>query len=136
MGVFVMKSFVTFILLFSIACSSIFGLMHSENEKFIQGKWQVAGEHKSDKGADQTWFLEWEFENGRFKQNGYPPILQEGNYKVFEDSKETLKLKLFKQKGTFGDNDSDLIIVIDKENNKLMIDGKDGFTKTNIKKIV
>jgi hypothetical protein len=131
-----MKSICAFILLFAIACSSIFGLMNNENEKFIQGKWQVSGEHKSENGAGQAWYLEWEFENGKFKQFGYPPILQEGNYKVSEVGNETMKLKLYKQKGTFGEGDSELIIVIDKENNSLNIDGKGGFTKQTIKKIV
>lgn len=124
-----MKFFCTFILLFAIACSSIFGLMHSENEKFIQGKWQVAGEHNSEKGVGQSWFLEWEFENGRFTQNGYPPLQQEGNYKIIEDRNDTIKLKLYKQNGTYGVEDSELKVVVDKENKKLKIEEMEGFTK-------
>ena len=124
-----MKIFFAFILLLAIACSSIFGLMNNENEKFIQGKWQVAGEHMSNSGESHTWFLEWEFENGRFIQNGYPPILQEGNYKIIESKDNTLKLKLYRQNGTFGEKDSELIIVIDREKENLRIDGKNQFTK-------
>lgn len=99
----------------------------SENEKFIQGTWFLAGETPEENGPGHAWFLEWEFNNGKFVQKGYPPILQEGNYDVMEDEENRLKLRLKKQKGTFGTKDSELELVIDREARTLSIDGKNGF---------
>lgn len=49
----------------------------SETEKYFQGTWRAAGEIDL-----HTWFLEWTFNSGRFKQLGYPAIFQEGKYMV------------------------------------------------------
>jgi hypothetical protein len=127
-----MKTITAFILLFTISCGGDFLSFKSENEKFIQGKWRLAGTFGDDE--NRAWFLEWEFDNGKFTQNGYPPILQEGKYKILEDNKNTLKLKLYKQKGTFGDDDSELTIIVDKEEKTLTINGKKDFMRIIVEK--
>ena len=45
--------------------------------EYLQGTWRAAGETPDR----HTWFLEWTFKDGRFKQTGYPPIKQEGKYR-------------------------------------------------------
>lgn len=103
------------------ACS----LMMNEEEKFIQGTWRASGE--IDKG--HSWFLEWTFDKGKFEQIGYPPITQEGKYKVLKTEGNKLTLELYDQKGTFGTEKSTLEIVIDREKNKLKIGSTEGFTR-------
>lgn len=125
-----MKLFFAFIILFAIACSSIFGLMNSDNESFIQGKWQIAGESISDKSLKNTKLIEWKFENGKFSQKGTLPIIKKGRYKILEDHHNILKLKLYNQKGKIGEKSSELEIVVDKKNKRLIIDGKGEFAKT------
>ena len=117
-----MKLITAFVLVFSIACGSIMDLK-SENEKFIQGKWHLAGTI-GDGEENRAWYLEWGFKNGEFTQSGYPPIKQEGKYKVIESKDNTIKLKLYKQKGTFGEEDSELKIIIDKENKTISINNR------------
>lgn len=127
-----MKIFTAIILVFSVACGSIFN-SKSENEKFIQGKWSLAGKI-GDESENRAWYLEWEFKDGEFKQSGYPPIQQEGKYKVIKNKENTLTLKLFKQKGTFGEKDSELKIIIYKETGTISINGKKGFKKVSVEK--
>jgi hypothetical protein len=96
-----------------------------ENEKFIQGKWRVTGEN-----GGYAWFLEWTFDNGNFKQMGYPPIIQEGKYKVLSVGDSQIRLELYEQKGTFGDEKREIEILIDKQAKQLTIAGTKGFTRT------
>lgn len=124
-----MKLLSAIILLFAIACSGIFGLMNSDNESFIQGKWQIAGESISDKSLEKTKPIEWKFENGKFSQIGFSTVLKKGRYKILEDHNNILKLKLYNQKGKFGKKRTELEIVVDKKNERLIIDGKREFSK-------
>lgn len=94
----------------------------SETEKYIQGKWRAAGQF--DRHA---WFLEWTFDNGRFKQTGYPAIFQEGKYKVVSLADDKITIELYEQKGTFGENNRKVEIVIDKEIQQLSISNTTGF---------
>jgi hypothetical protein len=96
-----------------------------ENEKFIQGTWRVTGEN-----GGYGWFLEWTFQNGNFKQTGYPPIIQKGKYKVLSTAGGRITLELYEQKGTFGDQKRELLILLDKQANQLTISGTKGFTRT------
>ena len=130
-----MKLLFAFILLFAIACSSIFGLMNSDNESFIQGKWQIAGESISDKSAEKSNLIEWKFENGKFSQIGFSAVMKQGRYKVLEDHHNILKLKLYNQKGKIGNKSLELEIVVDKQNERLIIDGKSEFSKTANKSV-
>lgn len=96
-----------------------------ENEKYIQGTWRVTGEN-----GGRSWFLEWTFENGKFKQTGYPPIIQEGKYRVIGETDNKITLELYEQKGTFGDDTRRIEILIDTKTNQLTISGTRGFTRT------
>ena len=126
-----MKILAALILFVAVSCSG--GLLdtQSENEKFIQGKWHLSGNVPGDE--DISWFLEWEFDDGQFTQNGYPPILQKGKYKVIDDKKDNLTLKLYKQKGTWGEEDSELKVFINRKDGTLTIQGKSNFKKLDKK---
>jgi hypothetical protein len=97
-----------------------------EPEKYIQGKWRAAGE--TDR---HTWFLEWTFDNGSFKQSGYPPITQDGKYKVVNVADNKITLELYDQKGTFGEEKSKVEILINPETKQLTISGMKEFSRVN-----
>jgi hypothetical protein len=96
-----------------------------ENEKLIQGKWRVTGEN-----GGYGWYLEWTFDHGKFKRMGYPPIIQEGKYKVLKADDNQIMLELYEQKGTFGEEKRELLISIDKQKNQLTISGTNGFSRS------
>lgn len=96
----------------------------SQAEDFIQGKWRTAGEN-----GGHAWFLEWNFDGGKFKQVGYPPILQEGKYKITKVGNGKIFLELFEQKGTFGEETKTVEIVIDSQTKLLNIEQMKGFSK-------
>ena len=95
------------------------------NEKYIQGTWRVEGEN-----GGKSWYLEWTFAGGSFKQMGYPPIIQEGKYRVITEDGNKITLELYEQKGTFGDETRKIEISIDKEANQLTISNTKGFKRT------
>ncbi|NJM52844.1 MAG: hypothetical protein HC846_05290 [Blastocatellia bacterium] len=97
----------------------------SEAEEFIKGKWRATGEHSSK----HTWYLEWTFNSGKFKQVGYPPILQEGKYKIVVVGNGKITLELYEQKGTFGEEKKTIEIVISSQTKLLNIERMNGFSK-------
>lgn len=101
-----------------------------EAEKFIQGKWRVAGEN-----GGHAWFLEWTFDSGKFKQIGYPPILQEGKYKITTTENGKITLELYEQKGTFGEETKTIEIVFDSQTKLLKIEQMKGFSKVEQKEL-
>lgn len=96
----------------------------SEAEKFLQGKWRAAGGDNI-----RAWFLDWTFDNGKFKQVGYPPIQQEGKYKILRAEKEKITLELYEQKGTFGEETETLEIFIDPKTKLLTISQIKNFSR-------
>ncbi|MCY7347350.1 MAG: hypothetical protein LH614_14135, partial [Pyrinomonadaceae bacterium] len=101
-----------------------------DDETFIQGKWRLVGEFPKDKsGRSRVWFLEWTFADGKFLQTGYPPIKQEGKYRIVKRDEDKLTLELYEQKGTFGTKDRQIEIVIDKKNKRLKIMKQEGFSR-------
>lgn len=95
-----------------------------EVEKYIQGTWRAEGENNQ-----RSWFLEWTFAGGKFKQTGYPPILQEGSYRIVNVADGRITIELFAQKGNFGDQPRTIEIVTDPEDEKLTISGTKGFLR-------
>ncbi len=95
------------------------------SEDFIQGAWRLTGENDG-----HAWFLEWTFDRGRFNLKGYPPLYQEGKYRVIKKDGDRLTLELYDQKGNFGTDDRTIEVVIDKKKDTLMIDSKGAFKRT------
>jgi hypothetical protein len=96
------------------------------SDRYIQGKWRAAGQT-----GTHAWFMDWTFDNGRFKQVGYPPLQQEGKYKVVERTKNgRLILQLYDQKGTFGEKETTIEIIVDTKANQLSIDNLKPFFRT------
>lgn len=92
-------------------------------EESLQGTWRAAGETPDR----HTWFLEWTFKDGRFKQLGYPPITQEGKYRVVGSDANKLTIELFDQDGTFGKEPQRIEISADA--GRLKIQNMKGFAK-------
>lgn len=97
----------------------------NEAENRIQGTWRAEGE-----SGGRSWFLEWTFAGGKFKQTGYPPITQEGKYRVLSSDADQLTLELYEQEGTFGGGKREIRILPDKETGQLTISGRSGFKRT------
>ncbi len=95
-----------------------------ENEKFIRGTWRADGTN-----GGYGWYLEWTFDGGKFKQIGYPPIIQEGKYRVVSADGDRLTIELYDQQGTFGEDRREIQIVIDRQANQLTISNTKGFKR-------
>ena len=81
------------------------------NEEFIRGAWRIDG-YLDQKNRRGRWYPEWTFEDGKFKETGYPPLKQSGSYRVLGREKDKLTLELYEQEGTFGSQNSRLEIVV------------------------
>lgn len=92
------------------------------NEDFIQGTWRLTGDN-----GGHAWYLEWTFDHGRFNLKGYPPLYQEGKYRIIKSNGDRLTLDLYDQKGNFGTEDSQVEITIDKKREMLTIKGQGPF---------
>ncbi|HEX8749078.1 MAG TPA: hypothetical protein VF717_18020 [Pyrinomonadaceae bacterium] len=102
-------------------------LAHSSaktNEDFIQGMWRLTGEN-----GGYGWVLEWTFNRGQFNLKGYPPLAQEGKYRIIKAEGDKLTLELYDQKGNFGTESSQLQVVLDKKKDTLMIKGQGPFKR-------
>ncbi|HEX8844222.1 MAG TPA: hypothetical protein VF791_06245 [Pyrinomonadaceae bacterium] len=98
-------------------------------EKFLQGTWRL-------EGADEkknAWYLEWTFDMGTFKLEGYPPLHQEGSYQIIDVTGDKVTLELFDQKGTFGTEKSKIELILDKKKDTLMIKGQGPFKRNSEK---
>lgn len=94
------------------------------DEKLIQGIWRLEGSNNG-----HSWFLEWKFEQGKFSLKGYPPLYQEGSYKIVKADDKKLTIELYDQKGNFGTEKSQIEIVVHKEKDKLKIKGQEPFSR-------
>jgi hypothetical protein len=99
-------------------------------EEYLRGTWRLDGElRNNNSGHPFHWFLEYTFScDGTFVLTGYPPLSQKGKYRVLSTDEDKLILELYEQSGNFGTKDKQIEIVIDKEKERLRIDGKEGFT--------
>lgn len=100
----------------------------------IQGTWYLSGQVKQEDGRPGlSWFLEWNFDKGKFYLNGYPPLHQEGSYRIIKRNGNKLTLELYNQQGNFGTDNSQIEIVTGKDPNKLRIKGQGPFKRTKAK---
>lgn len=124
-----MRLFFAFILLTAIAYSSIFGLIQSENEKFIQGKWRLKLPSAADLDMRQRETTDWKFENGTFSSTGNSPFLGRGRYRVLAERENSITLRLYQDGKVFATRQNKLEIVIDKAKSELKIAGQQGFNR-------
>ena len=96
----------------------------SRDERMIQGTWRLDGNNDG-----HAWYLQWKFDRGKFTMIGYPPIHQEGSYRITKTGPGRLTLALYDQKGTFGTEDSEIEIVVDRRKNQLKIKGQGPFAR-------
>ena len=94
-------------------------------EKFLQGTWRLEG---SDEKKN-AWYLEWTFDMGSFKLEGYPPLHQEGSYQIVDVVGDKVTLELYDQKGTFGTDKSKIEVILDKKKDTLVIKGQGPFKR-------
>jgi hypothetical protein len=94
-------------------------------EQFMQGTWRLSGMNDATHG----WFLEWTFDHGTFTLDGYPPLHQEGKYRVLKQQGRKLTLELYEQQGNFGTANDKLEVVIDKNRDALRIKDRGPFKR-------
>jgi hypothetical protein len=123
-----MKTLLLTFIVALVVATSVPVLSQNKNtgEKMIQGTWHLegGGENKTPR-----WFLEWTFKDGKFNLDGYPPLHQEGSYRVVKTKGDKLTLELFDQKGNFGTEKSQMEVVLDKKQDMLTIKDKGPFTR-------
>ncbi len=90
------------------------------SQDFLLGAWL-----RSERIASGfTSFVRWEFRaNGTFLQTGYPELTQQGRYRILEDNNDLLKIRFFEQSGTFGTDDRELQIQINRTRDEIIISG-------------
>lgn len=86
----------------------------------LLGTWHIDG-YADQKARRGRWFLEWTFADGKFKEDGYPPLEQSGSYRVLSSQGNKLTLELYAQKGTFGSKNGRLDIAVDPKQDQLKI---------------
>ena len=119
-----MRLFLSLIFIALIGFSFAPGRAADSTEKQIQGKWYLEG-----KNGNISWFLEWTFEQGKFTLKGYPPLYQEGSYRIIKTDGNKLTIELYDQKGNFGSENSQIEIVIYKSKDKLKIKAQEPFSR-------
>jgi hypothetical protein len=107
----------------TLACAT---LAMGENERFIQGTWTQG----TDNGDGHGTYLELRFEAGRFTMQGYPPLEQSGRYRVTGSEGDLLTLELTDQSGDLPTDDREMLLVLDRANDSLMVDGGAPFTRS------
>jgi hypothetical protein len=119
-----MKLFLSLLFIALISFSFAPARVVDSDEQFIQGMWRLEGSN-----GRLSWFLEWTFMDGKFSLHGYPPLYQEGRYRIIKTEDAKLTLELYDQKGNFGTENSQIEIVIDKRKDKLKIKGQEPFSR-------
>ena len=115
-----------------VALASLLAFAHSPkktNEEIIQGTWRLTGQND----PRHSWYLEWTFNQGKFTLQGYPPLAQQGKYKIVKNDKNKMTLELYEQSGNFGTENSQIEITINKKKDTLMIKGQGPFTRQKVK---
>jgi hypothetical protein len=107
----------------SLACST---LLMDDNERFVQGTWT----HATNQGDGHGTYLALTFSRGRFAMQGYPPLEQRGGYRVAGSRGDTLTLDLFDQAGDLPTDDREMVIVIDRGADQLLVDGSGPYTRS------
>lgn len=113
------------ILLFSfsfIAQNCAWGI--SAQEKFIQGEWEgrEEGTHPPPpemKGPTLGIYVNWKFNKGNFNFVGYPPLKQEGKYRVIKETPDSITLEFYDQKGDWGSEKSQRTFFINRSKDEL-----------------
>ena len=111
----------------ALAAGAAFGVSGcgepSEAERFIQGTWSHSGTVPGEpQHRAMSFFIEWTFSSGTFRQSGYPPLLSEGRYRVVRAEAAAITLTLFEQKGHFSETDRTIAIAIDRAAGTIAID--------------
>jgi len=97
----------------------------------IQGTWYLSGQVKDRNGQPGlSWFLEWTFDQGKFNLSGYPPLHQEGSYRIIKQEGKQLTLELYDQQGNFGTDASRIEIILQENKDRLMIKDQGPFKRT------
>ncbi len=107
----------------TLACATL-GM--GDNERFIQGAWSFG----TDNGDGHGTYLVLTFTPGYFSMEGYPPLEQRGRYRVVDSRGDTLTLEFTHQSGDLPTDDREVLIVLDRAANTLLIDGSGPYSRS------
>src|SRR3954469_16898962 len=119
--------FIALLGLFQLAWSQ--DAAQGSNETFIQGSWRIDGQLPGNGTHRMSWFQEWKFDQGKFEEQGYPPLEQHGSYRVIKSDGDKLTLELYDRTGTFGTEKGNLEIVLYRKKNQLKIGSNEPFKR-------
>lgn len=124
-----MKTALLLLIILFVSALPAVSRLADASEPDIQGTWRLRG----DDGKGHAWFLEWTFEKGKFDLKGYPPLHQEGSYRIVKTKGAKLTLELYEQQGNFGTENSQIVIIVNKKRDTLMIKGQGPFARVKDK---
>ncbi len=92
----------------------------TSSQDFLLGAWL-----RSERIASGfTSFVRWEFRvDGTFVQTGYPELRQQGRYQILEERNDLLKVRFFEQSGTFGTDDRELQVQLNRTRDEIIVAG-------------
>lgn len=108
----------------SLACSRLAPM--GANERFIQVTWT----HSTYAGDGHVTYLELQFSAGQFSMAGYPPLEQKGRYRVIDSTGDNLTLELTNQSGDLSTDDRQMLLVLNRNADELLVDGDGPFTRS------
>jgi hypothetical protein len=103
--------------------------LEDPNETFIQGSWRIDGQLPGNGTHRMSWFQEWKFDQGKFEEQGYPPLEQRGSYRVLKSEGDKLTVELYDRTGTFGTEKDTLEIVVYRKKDQLKIGSNEPFKR-------
>lgn len=86
----------------------------------LAGGWTFSQDLGQGFGA----YLTWSFAGDRFTLEGYPPLRQEGRFRLIERRDHTYRIQLFAQSGDLPADEREILVVYDPTADTLMIDGQ------------
>lgn len=86
----------------------------------LRGTWYFS----ENVGPGFSSFLEWEFKDGRFNVNGYPPLEQSGNYEIMYTKGDSIMVRLTNQQGDWPTEDKEILVIRNKSMGTLMINNR------------
>lgn len=99
-------------------------------EAFLQGTWHHSGTLDPDSpNGGFSYFIEHAFHKGKYVKKGYPPIYEEGSYRVTEDGNDRVVLEITIKTESGETNKSTMTLTLDRQNGKIN-DGNFDYVKS------
>lgn len=102
------------------------------NDAFIQGTWEFQFDHLDDMISEEHLTVVWFFSGGNFTYQSCcfnMDIEAGGRYRILDSSEDRLTIELYNTYGTGSRFGGEILILLDRENNQLTIQGEGPFQR-------